>query len=281
MELIVVALLIMLAWGVGDFLVGLVAKNGNPFTVNMYVNISSLGLISIVYLFKEYPRIIAPAEIPLILFFSVVVITATTALTLAFKKGNVSIISPVSSTYGILAMILGILLFKETLTGKQILAIIIATTGLIIATINFNELRKLKLKSDIKGLREAIIALIGFALLLTTVAYFTQQGHYITSIFYASIPIALISILIHLMMGGKLGLTNSAISLFSGVILYGGTLVYALSLAQYPSALIAPISALYPAVTILLCVIFLKEKISKVQFAGVGLIILGLSIAAL
>jgi len=58
-------------------------------------------------------------------------------------------------------------------------------------------------------------------------------------------------------------------------------LAFRYALLKGPTGIIIAVTAVYPLVTVLLSRIFLKEKISKLQYTGVGIVCLGLFLLSL
>jgi uncharacterized membrane protein len=64
------------------------------------------------------------------------------------------------------------------------------------------------------------------------------------------------------------------LALLSGLLAGGGQLGYFGALSQGPASIVAPLSGLYPAVTIVLSVVLLEEKPGKVEVLGIALALL-------
>jgi transporter family protein len=62
-----------------------------------------------------------------------------------------------------------------------------------------------------------------------------------------------------------------AYSLLMGIIAALGSLAFFAAMKTGKASLIAPATSLYPALTVVLAVIFLKEKLNKVQLCGLFL----------
>ena len=63
--------------------------------------------------------------------------------------------------------------------------------------------------------------------------------------------------------------------MIAGLLEAGGVLAMIIGLSQAPIFIVAPLSAAHPIVTMLLALIFLKERLSRVQSVGVMLTVLG------
>ncbi len=54
-----------------------------------------------------------------------------------------------------------------------------------------------------------------------------------------------------------------------------GSVCYYLALSKSPASLVVSLTAVYPAVTVMLATLILKERFTPAQFAGLALILLG------
>jgi drug/metabolite transporter (DMT)-like permease len=71
------------------------------------------------------------------------------------------------------------------------------------------------------------------------------------------------------------GLRSSLwLALLSGVLAGGGQIGYFGALSEGPASIVAPLSGLYPVVTIMLSVVLLKEQPAKMEVAGIVLALL-------
>jgi drug/metabolite transporter (DMT)-like permease len=67
---------------------------------------------------------------------------------------------------------------------------------------------------------------------------------------------------------------NLWLALVSGLLAGGGQLGYFGALSEGPASIVAPLSGLYPAVTIVLSVVLLKEQVGKLELLGIALALL-------
>ena len=60
-----------------------------------------------------------------------------------------------------------------------------------------------------------------------------------------------------------------------GVLLFAGTLMYAAATTEGLLSVVSVIATLFPVVTVTLALVFLHERLSRVQWAGVGAALTG------
>lgn len=74
------------------------------------------------------------------------------------------------------------------------------------------------------------------------------------------------------MRGGKDKVRGTLYAFATGIISAAGNVAFFGALSKGgPASTVVPISGLYPLVTVLAAVLFLKEKMNRVQVAGIGL----------
>ncbi len=64
---------------------------------------------------------------------------------------------------------------------------------------------------------------------------------------------------------------GSMLAFINGIIGYIGVLLYIYAISKQDAILVAPLSATFPIITLLLGIMFLKEKFSTVNYLGVFL----------
>lgn len=266
----------MIGWGVADFLGKLgVDEIGTYHTVTIVTGISMTFLL----LFATPLAELNAFYIGLFIFLGILWALSGMAFYKGLEVGKVSVISPLASSWGALAVILSLVFFNETIAGMQIGGIMLAFLGVVMVTTSWKELSKTKITKLVKGAEYGIAALVMWAIILTTVK--------ITIPIYGAImPIIIIKFVALVIMIGyspikkikwdipwrKLWKLFIAIGIFDAMAFVG----YNYGIAQGSISVVAPIAAAFPAITIVLARIFLKEKLERSQQLGVVAILAGL-----
>jgi drug/metabolite transporter (DMT)-like permease len=81
------------------------------------------------------------------------------------RKGNLSVVSPISASWFVITTIVAMFFFNETLGFTQIVGVVIVFLGVFFASTNLSEFRRNITKSRSNGATEALVALVawGFA----------------------------------------------------------------------------------------------------------------------
>lgn len=265
----------VICWSFGDFFI--------QRTVRKIGSIESLffiGLIGSFLLFPfvaaELPSAFSNSNILLSLFF-LGFITLLVSLTnmFAYREGKLSIIDPLLELELPVAIILGIVFLKESISAEQLLLSFAILAGIILISIkNFSSLSyKLLLE---KGALLGIATALGMGFMDFAATIVARTASPLLAIWSA-----------WLMFGVACGVFIFYKKRFRGIILDARKNIklilaegifdtsawsfYAIALVSLPLSITTAMTEIYPAFAVLLGVHFNKEKINMHQKFGIGL----------
>jgi len=258
------ALAAAVSWGGGDFSGGLAARKLNQFQVLVLTSASSLCILIIfALLWREG---LPPSRD--ILVAVIAGISGSLGLALLYRGltlGNTALVASVSGVVGaIFPMTVG--MFRQGLPENvQLIGFGLAILGIWLVT-RANGGRS---SDGPTGLGIALLAGLGFGGFLALIAQ--VEGAYVftplTFSKLASIIVALVLIRINnLPIPSPL---HSRSALLSGILDAGGNILYLFATQFTRLDVAAILSSLYPAGTVLLSILILKEKVSSNQWFGV------------
>jgi len=275
---IIFGIIAMLGWGVGDCLIAKAVRNVGVFKTFFWS--AALGSIQILIIFAIFFNF-TPVSLStglLLIVISSLFFVGLLSLYKGFQIGVVSIISPIASAGGIVAVVLSIIFLKEVLSSLQALGISLAILGSILASFKLHDLIKLNLKKLATGVEFAVIAMltggIGFVLLDITISelgwfmplFYIRIIGFFLAMTYArigkksiSFPVNIIWLLI-------------AISILETVAF----LAIGAGISSDLTSIVAPVASAFPIITIVLARIFFKEILELNQKIGVFSVLLGL-----
>lgn len=206
----------------------------------------------------------------------------------AFDVADVTVASAVVSTYPIFSTIITVLFFNERFTPLKIVAIIFIVLGAIVTSIDFEKVRKsgLSMKSFEKGLPWALLCLAFHAVYFPLLGRFAAEGSWETKLLGIKLVGTLILFIFFIIIkrikfeGGRSRLGLGFMLGFLEVVGWSG-IALASSLSEGMIALIIVIGSSAPIATAVLARIFLKERLSLLQYVGVLIIVISLAIIAL
>ncbi|MEM3373682.1 MAG: DMT family transporter [Candidatus Woesearchaeota archaeon] len=292
---IFLGLIAMLCWGIADFLQAIAIKKTNSLKIMFFGNIIGFFPTFFAFLyFLSKGYIYIEIKNTLILFFSAFInLVAVYMFMKSFEEGEISIVTPISSSYSIITVILAVIFLKETLTLLKIISIILCILGIMLVSTNLNKLKHIK---SVKGVKQAILAFIGWGFyffliglvsknlinigvskLISAISLFFITGLF-TNIFLITFSyIKTKKNLFHKKLDKKIWLI-----LLINFFLYNLAWIsvnYGISIGNL--SIITPISSLYPAITVLLAYFILREKLVLNQKIGIILTILAIFLISL
>ena len=210
--------------------------------------------------------------------------------------GPISVVSGMVAAYGGLTVVLAVLIRGESLTALQALGAAVATIGVILTGVAFDGgLRATHLASP--GVIFAIVALVLFATMTIVTDIALESAGWLQILLVARIVNAAISVLAFVVLalyrrerpdpGAERSLDSRRRVRILAVLVIAGTLdivglaFFAIGLETAPTWLVGLASSFGPAVTILVAVAFLGERLKPIQWFGLagvaaGMIAIGL-----
>ena len=211
------------------------------------------------------------------------------------RIGPISLVSGVVAAYGGLTVVLAVLVRGESLATVQALGAAVATLGVVLTAVAFDGgLRATRLAGP--GVIFAVIALLLFAVMTVGLAEAIERSGWLEVLVVSRIVNAVVSIgavvvltsLAHPRLRAivqvdtiAVARTSWAIVLIAGVLDVAGLIVFAIGLEQAETWLVGLVSSFGPAFTILIAVLFLGERLRRVQWLGLAGVGLGMVLIAL
>jgi drug/metabolite transporter (DMT)-like permease len=210
------------------------------------------------------------------------------------RIGPISVVSGMVAAYGGLTVVLSVVLRGESLTPIQALGATIATVGVILTGVAFGGgLRATRFAGP--GVAFAVVALVLFAMMAITMDIALETADWLEVLVVSRLVIVLVSAIaiIGLVVRGRSLRGNAASTepvpvrrvavmlLIAGALDATGLISFAIGLDSAPTWLVGLASSFGPAVTILVAVAFLGERLKRIQWFGlvgvaIGMVAIGL-----
>ncbi len=277
---LIMAIVTLLLWGIAD----LFYKKGNNekdkyshLKTGMLVGLV-MGIHAIIYMIVKHLSFDLMAMLkylPVSLCYIISMIIGYKGL----KYINLSISSPIQNSSGLITSLLLVIIFKVKLSIWEVIALIVMAIGVVMLSVIEN-------KKDIKvAFKKITVAAIMFPLLYCVI---DGAGTFLDSIYLDMKEIidedmALIAYELTLFIYGvisfiylklkkvKIKVKDEKNRLSAAIFETLGQFTYVFAITSH-SVITAPIVACYSALSVLLSRIFLKEKISKLQYLALFLI---------
>jgi uncharacterized membrane protein len=202
----------------------------------------------------------------------------------AFEIGNVSVVSAAVNLNVVVAIILAIIFKGQRLVGIQQLAVALILIGVTLVALNIKDLLNSKV-SLLAGVKETVFASIAFGAYWNLSEYLAEQTGWLPTSFW--VKVISIGLLFSLSIYKKenLGLKEKNKNLLLLVGAVGLLEAFAVAAVNFGLSvgdvvLVSPISSALSLVTISMAVIFLKERLTRTQVAGIGITLVGIVLTA-
>jgi drug/metabolite transporter (DMT)-like permease len=211
------------------------------------------------------------------------------------RIGPIAVVSGMVAAYGGLTVVLAVLIRGETLTPLQAVGAAVATLGVVLTGISFDQgLRGTRFASP--GVVFAVVALILFATMSIGSDIVIDRAPWLEVLLVARTANAVVSVIVLVVAftalraisapmiegvegddgGGRMDRRVVGAIVLSGVLDVLGLMSFAYGLEHAETWLVGLASSFGPAVTIVVAVALLGERLRPIQWVGLGGILCGM-----
>jgi drug/metabolite transporter (DMT)-like permease len=282
-----------LSWGTLDVFSALASRRIGSLRVTTGMQVVGAGLIWILALVRGVPF---PSD-PVVLVGGSLVGLAGAGAYLAYftglRIGPIAVVSGMVAAYGGLTVVLAVLFRGESLTLVQALGATVATVGVILTGVAFGGgLRGMRFAGP--GVAFAIVALVLFAVMTIGTDIVIERTGWIEILLVSRSANAVISVLVLVVAmtalrgpaapllqgeeadGGRVDKRVVAAVALAGLLDVIGLMSFAYGLEVAETWLVGLASSFGPAVTIVVAVAFLGERLKPVQWVGLAGVLVGM-----
>jgi bacterial/archaeal transporter family protein len=275
----------MFGWGIYDFLGGVFAKQIGSFKSLFWSQLA--GFISIVLLAIVFRSSVNVPVLVIILSLIAAILYSAGYMFFfkGFEIGNVSIIAATMNLWAVFTMLVAFIFAGQRLSALQTSGVIMIIFGATLASLNWNEIRNQRFQLS-AGVKEAVFGAFFFGVFWNVSEIISEKVGWLLTTLFIKFGIILFLLIFSLFVKQGIGLIKIStktknIILWMGVIEAGAVALVNYGLTIGDAILITPIASALSIVTITLAIIFLKDKITKIQGLGIVTAIVGIIITAL
>ncbi len=271
---VVWGLIAAIGYGSGDFFARAVSVRLRPYHALFYIHLLSGVLLAVVVALTGIPATATIGALALSVVLGVINTLATLLLYRALSIGKISIVSPVVSTFGGVSLVLA-LLAGDAISPGGVFSLVLMLAGIVIVSMIRADAPDDAPDAHLRGLPEAVVTalVLGFnfwAMQFVVVplgAYLpTLVGRIVTIILLAALARPSRQSIAPPPRQYWLGISAAA---FVTTI---GEVAYNVGVQGTTPGIVAVLSSLFSPVTVLLALIFLRERLARHQWVGVGII---------
>ena len=289
-------LLAAFAWGLVDVTAAIATRRVGSLRALVGTQLVSIGVLAALAVAR--PDLLGPdpsagvvSGLPLGLLAAACYVAYFTAL----RLGPLSIVSPVIVAYGGLTVVLAVVFRGEQLTGAQAAGAVIATGGVVLAGLTFEAGARRVPRIVGPGVVAAVLTLVGFAVLTILMATPIRDHGWLPVVIGSRIGnnAAVLGLLLVATRSGSARYrplldpaepwTRAVVGLVvvGGLCDIGAFVAYAVGLQVAPVWLVGLASSFGPVLAVAYAIWRLGERPHATQWAGLGLIALGVAVLAL
>ena len=274
----------MFGWGIYDFLGGVYTKQIGPFKSFFWSQL--VGFLSVILLLFIFPLFLNIPVMAVILLPIAAVLYSAGYLFFfkGFEIGNVSIVAATMNLWAVFTMLFAYLFMGQRLSPIQTLGVFMIISGVTLASLNWSDIRKQRFQFS-SGVKETVAGAFFFGVFWNVSEIITEEIGWLFTTLFVKLGIILFLLLFSLIIKRELALAEVATKTRWMVVLMGIIEAGAVAIVNYgltigDAILITPIASALSIVTIILAIIFLKDKITKLQGLGILTAIAGIVVTA-
>ncbi len=282
-----------LSWGTLDVFSALASRRIGSLRVTTGMQVVGAVLIWVLALWRGVPF---PSDPAVLVGGSLVGLAGAGAYLAYFtglRIGPIAVVSGMVAAYGGLTVVLAVLFRGESLTLVQALGATVATVGVILTGVAFGGgLRGMRFAGP--GVAFAIVALVAFAVMTIGTDIVLERTGWIEILLVSRSANAVISVLVLVVAmtalrgpaapllqgeeadGGRVDKRVVAAVALAGLLDVIGLMSFAYGLEVAETWLVGLASSFGPAVTIVVAVAFLGERLKPVQWVGLAGVVVGM-----
>lgn len=274
----------MFGWGIYDFLGGVFVKQIGPFKSFFWSQLA--GLITAFLLTFVFAINFNVSALAIVLLAIAAMIYAAGYLFFfkGFEIGNVSIVAATMNLWAVFTMVFAFIFMGQRLSPIQTAGVLMIITGATLASIHWSEVRKQGLRLS-AGVKEAVLGAFFFGVFWNISEIVSEELGWLLTTLFVKFGIIVFLLIFSFLVKRELNLSNATAQTKSIVVLMGVLEAGAVALVNYgltigDAILITPIASALSIVTISLAMIFLKDKVTRIQGFGMVMAVLGIVVTA-
>jgi drug/metabolite transporter (DMT)-like permease len=282
---IVLGLAAALSWGLADYFAAMSSRRTGALRVVLGFHLLATALLAVI-LFASGDGLsdVTSRDLAWFAFVGALGWLSYLAFYRALAIGPISIVSPIVSAYAAVTVLCAVLISGERLSAGEALAVAIALLGVVLASSDLAQIRRIERLAMI-GLILALATAVLIGAFVYGVAYFSDDYGWLAPIFLARAFSTVFILGTALQTGdwrfparspGLLGMIG-----FIAVVDTAGYVAFNFGVRHADTSIVATAAAPYSVVPIVAGVVLMHERPTPTQWAGAGLVIAGLVLLGL
>jgi len=274
----------MFGWGLYDFFGGLFSKRIGNFKTFFWSQLAGLVFATLLTVVFAINLNISTSIVILLPVAFILYAAAYLLFFKGFELGNVSIISATMNLWAVFTMLFAFIFLGQRLSSLQFLGVLMIIAGVTLVSLKWSDIKDQNIEL-LSGVKETILAALLFGIFWNLSEIISEQIGWLSTTLFVKIGIVLVMLLFSLLVNRELSIANTTHKikmtiLFAGVLEAAAVAIVNWGLTIGDAILVTPIASALSIVTITMAVIFLNEKITKLQGIGIIIVISGIVLTA-
>ena len=274
----------MFGWGLYDFFGGLFSKRIGNFKTFFWSQLAGL-VFAVLLSFAFAINLNIPTRVVFLIPVASIFYAAAYLLFFrGFELGNVSIISATMNLWAVFTMLFAFIFLGQRLSTSQFLGVLMILAGVALVSLKWSDI-KAQNGILLSGIKETILAALLFGIFWNLSEIISDTIGWLSTTLFVKIGVVLFMYLYAQGINRELRVVNTSPKimltiLFAGVLEAAAVASVNWGLTIGDVILVTPISSALSIVTILMAVLFLKEKMTALQGIGMIMVIAGIVLTA-
>jgi len=274
----------MFGWGIYDFLGGVYAKQIGPFKSFFWSQLAGL-IFAILLLFAFTINLNVPILVIILLPIAAIVYSAGYLFFFkGFEIGNLSIVAATMNLWAVFTMLFAFIFMGQRLSTLQSLGVLMIISGVTLASLNRGDIKNQSFQLS-SGVKETVLGAFFFGVFWNISEVISEEIGWLLTTLFVKFGIILFLLLFSFLKKRELDITTATTKTKCMVALMGIIEAGAVAIVNYgltigDAILITPIASALSIVTITLAIVFLKDKVTKLQGLGIITTIAGIIVTA-
>jgi len=275
----------MIGWGLYDFLGGVYAKRIGPqrsFFWSQLAGLASALILAIVF----SARLAVPSQVaPLLPLAAILYSAGYLFFFRGLEIGNVSIVAATMNLWAVFTMLFAFIFLGQRLTTTQSIGVLLILSGVTLAAADWGVVRHKGFRLS-SGVKEAVLGAFFFGVFWNISEVTSEAIGWVSTTLLVKIGIVLFLLLFSVLAKRDLTISQVTTKTKTMVVIMGIVEAAAVAAVNYgltigDAILITPIASALSIVTITLAIVFLKERVTRLQGFGMIAAVAGIVTTAL
>ena len=270
----------MFGWGIYDFFAGIYSKKIGPYKTFFWSQLA--GLFFVLLLISVFTFTLnIPVWIIFLLPIAALFYSAGYLLFMkGFEIGNISIVAAIMNLWAVFTMLIAFIFMGQRLSALQSIGVLMIISGATLASLNWSDLKNKRFQLS-SGVKETVLGAFFFGVFWNISEVISEKIGWLLTTLFVKIGIILFLLLLSFLIKRELCLTKASpktklMVVLMGIIEAGAVAIVNFGLTIGDAILITPIASALSVVTITMAIIFLKDKVTKLQGLGIVTAISGI-----